>query len=168
MHNAVVGMSGCGKSRMMKEIIIPAWRQRGVPVMVLDPMCAQWPADWITDDPYKFLSAAQSSRRCVLVVDECDEMLRASAQRERDLKYLATRSRNDGHLAYFLAQRTMQIPPSYRNQCSTFYAFLQVPEDAEEIYNLTGQRAAFDAPRLPLGACIVCKPGVEPVRIRVF
>lgn len=170
MHNLVVGMSGAGKSRMMREAIIPAHRRARRPVFVLDPVCQAWgDVQFQTDDPYKFLALAKASRGCVLVVDECDETLRASGQQERDLKYIATRSRNDGHLAYFLAQRAMQVPPSYRNQCSTGYVFQQTAEDALVCYSLFNSTAARDlAPTLPLGVCLRVSPGQNPVKYRVF
>jgi hypothetical protein len=152
-------MSGCGKSRLMREAIIPAHARLGRAVLVLDPVGQAWPgAAWVTSDPWAFLSTAQASRRCVLVVDECDEMLRASPEHERGLKYLATRSRNDGHLAYFLAQRCLQIPPSYRNQCSGAYAFRQTAEDAEDVYRITSCAGARLAATLPLGRCVECRP----------
>ncbi len=171
MHNLVVGLSGAGKSRLAKSLIVPQWRKRKVPVLVCDPVMA---SDWgdvqlLTDDPYRLLALAQASQRCVIIVDECDEALRASSQQERDLKYLATRSRNDGHLAYFLAQRAMQVPPSYRNQCSTGYVFNQTREDAEVCYSLFNSPPCRDlAPTLPLGTFLQVAPGRNAVRIRLF
>lgn len=37
MHWLVTGRSGMGKGAIMKSIIIPQWRRRGVKVAVLDP-----------------------------------------------------------------------------------------------------------------------------------
>lgn len=171
MHNLVVGISGSGKSRLMRERIVPLWRGRGYAVLVLDPVGQDWlssGATWQTRDPYRFLDAAQRSQRCILVVDESDETLRATAQQERDLKYLATRSRNDGHVAYFLAQRAMQVPPSYRNQCSRVYAFQQTQRDAEVVAELVNQPALLETVRLPLGTCIEAKCFGIPRKIAVF
>jgi hypothetical protein len=170
VHRLVVGISGCGKSRLIRERIIPAYAARGVAVLVLDPVGQAWPgAAWVTDDPWRFLATAKASRRCVLVVDECDETLRGSAELERGCKYLATRSRNDGHLAYFIAQRAHQIPPSYRNQCSGAFVFKQTAEDAEEIYRITANQAARLAPTLPAsGSCIEVRPDGSHAILRVF
>lgn len=168
MHRAVVGRTGMGKSRMLRERIIPAWIRQRRPVYVLDPVGQAWGATWQTDDPYLFLEVVQRSRGCVLVIDECDEMLRASGEQERALKYLATRSRNDGHLAYFLAQRLMQIPPSYRNQCSWGYVFNQVEEDAQEARKLFGEPILEQATTLPPGVCYHVRPLSPPTLIKVF
>ena len=70
MHWSLTGITGCGKSRLLKEVIIPTHRRAGRWVGVLDPLGATWPADWSTNDPMRFVAAARASRSCVWVVDE--------------------------------------------------------------------------------------------------
>lgn len=171
MHNAIAGISGAGKTRLAKTKLVPYWLSRRVPVLVCDPnMASDWPpVQMLTDDPYKILRLLQCSQGCVFFMEECDETIRASAKQERELKYLATRSRNDGHLGYFSSQRLRQIPPSYRNQCSTGYIFQQTPEDAEVCYSLFNQPALRDmVPTLPLGTFLKASPGKPVERYRLF
>lgn len=169
MHRLITGISGSGKSRLLREVIIPSWRRRRVPVMVLDPIGQQWgDVQYQTTDPLLFLEKVRNSKGCIGIVDECEEALRASSAIERACKYFATMSRNDGHLFYFSAQRALQIPPSYRNQCSWAYAFQQNPADAEELCRLLNRPELRVLPTLPLGTFLHVRPGVKCTKIRLF
>lgn len=169
MHRLITGITGSGKSRLVREVLIPAWRKRRAPVLVLDPIGQRWgDVQYQTADPWLFLEKAQKSKGCVLIIDECEESLRSTPKVERGLKYLATMSRNDGHVAYFLAQRALQIPPSYRNQCSWAYAFQQNGKDAAELCQLLNRPELLTVTGLPLGTFLHVRPGAKCVKIRLF
>ena len=170
MHSLVVGITGSGKSRLAKQIIIPGWCRRGYAVLVLDPIGQPWPgAHWVTDDPMTFLDKAKASEKCVLIVDECSTALRGDAKTERATRWLATQSRNRGHIAYFLGQRVLQMQPDIRDNCGAAFVFQQNPDNAgwfNDQWNLP--TVAREAPCLPLGVCLHAQPFKTPVKMRVF
>lgn len=167
MHWTVTGISGCGKSRVMKEFIIPAHRRAGRWVGVLDPLESRWPADWSTSDPAAFVAAAKASRGCVWVVDEYAQFTQDYAIM-RQLEWLFTVARNRGHLSYALAQRVKQIPPNVRNQCSNAIVFNQQGADLADLAAMMNQPAILDASAFPPGRCLVVKPFENPVPVTVF
>lgn len=175
LHWLVVGTTGTGKSRLMRERIVPAWARRGYAVLVLDPIGQDWIASgarWQTKDPLRFLAAAQASQCCVLVVDESLRSMRGvdaeGHQLEQRMAWLATEARNSGHRSYFLGQRAMMMPPNVRSNCDGVIAFLQPAEDAAELAKLVAQPALREVPRLPKGAAIMAESGEKPVKIMVF
>lgn len=172
MRNLVLGESGCGKSRLMREVIVPYWARRGFAVLVLDPVGQDWRsvgAAWQTKDHERFLATARKSQKCVLVVDEAEETLRGSAEQERQMNWLGLQSRNFGHESYFLGQRALQVPPNVRNQCGRVYAFTQDLDDSLWIAKKMLQRDIAEAiTRLPEGICLRVQRHKTPVKMRVF
>lgn len=169
-RNFVVGKSGMGKSLFMKLVIIPSWRRRRVPVLVCDPLGK---TDWgdiqyQTKDAVKLTELAEKSKGCVLVVDECELALRCSMDVDRRCRYLAVASRNDDHHAYFLAQRSHMVPPSYRNQCEIGYVFKQAPEDCEALYRLFTAPAIRDAHQLTPGTFLHVAEDGKCTKYRLF
>ncbi len=169
MHNLVAGETGSGKSRMMRERIVPHWVRAGRPVVVLDILRQPWGATVQTDDPAEFLATMKRSKGCIGVWDECGTMLDSDPALRRSMQYLATVSRNDGHLLYFLTQRLFIVPPTFRYQCSRAYLFRLRGRDATEaaqLYPEPGLETTL--PNLLTGECIVIKPMGAPVKTRVF
>lgn len=168
MHNLIVGITGSGKSVLARSVIVPGWRARGYAVLVLDPLRQPWSgATWQTDHPERFLAAARASESCVLIVDEAQETMRGTPQRERDMAWLATQSRNRGHIAYFIGQRAMQVPPNVRRMCTTAWCFRQSRPDAETLALELDVPAALEAPSLPLLTCLRLESFKAPVKIVV-
>jgi hypothetical protein len=170
MHRLVVGETGCGKSRMLREIIIPEWIRRGHPVCVLDPLSQPWRATYQTTDPHDWLDTLRRSKGCIGVWDECGNMCEEEPALKRELNYAATVSRNDGHLVYFVGQRLYQIPPTFRNQCSWSYLFrLRGRRDVQEAADLfPDQGVAESLPGLDYGECFLLRPFKKPVKTRIF
>lgn len=169
MHALVAGETGCGKSRMMRERIVPEWKRRGRPVVVLDPLQQPWGATFQTTDPYEFLATMQRSEGCIGVWDECGTMLDSEPRLKRDLQWLATVSRNGGHMMYFLSQRFYLVPPTFRYQCSRAYLFRLRGRDAIEAaqtYPEPGLETIL--PGLGVGECIAIAPFGKPVKFKAF
>ncbi len=161
---------------MMREIIVPGWKsdklapnKKPRPVLVLDPLGQPWNATQQTRDPYEFLEMMQRSRGCVGIWDECGYMMEENPKLKRDLSYLATVSRNDGHIMYFLSQRFYLVPPTFRLQCTYAYLFRLRGRDAIEAVDLFPEPGLELAlPALAVGECIVLKPFQKAVKTRVF
>lgn len=167
MHWLVTGITGCGKSRIMREVIIPAHRHAGRWVGVLDPLGGIWPANWTTTDPAAFVAAAKASSRCVWVVDEYAQFT-ADYKTMKALEWIFTVGRNRGHLAYALAQRLMMIPPNVRNQCSHAIVFNQQSSDLEDLAGLMNQPGVREATRFPAGKALLVEPFTDPRHIVLF
>lgn len=174
MHALIIGSTGSGKSRLVRESILPAYRRKGVAALVLDPVCQSWgaapPWIWQTDDPVAYLERAKRARRCVGIVDECSAHIGCDQRLARQCMWLATVSRNRGHMFYFLGQRLHHVPPSYRGQCSHGYLFNLTPDDAEAAvshFNLSTSYA-LALTRLRPGLAYHVRPFTEPALVRVF
>lgn len=154
---------------MLRERIVPQWIRAGRPVVVLDILRQPWGATYQTDDPYEFLATMQRSEGCIGIWDECGTMCDSEPRLKRDLQWLATVSRNAGHLVYFVSQRLYLVPPTFRYQCTRAYLFRLRARDAveaAELYPEPGLEATL--PNLASGECIVINGGQKAVRTRVF
>lgn len=167
MHWLITGMSGCGKSRLLKEHIIPAHRSAGRWVGVLDPVGAPWPANWTTSDPLAFVAAAKASRSCVWIVDEFRTFMDDYKARSA-LEWLFYAGRNFGHLAYACAQRMKMIPPNVRDQCSHAVVFQQPAESLAQLVEQYNQPAIMQAATFPPGVAMIAEPFKPPRIIRTF
>jgi hypothetical protein len=101
------------------------------PLFVLDPLLdPEWEADYITDNPEAFLKMVFANQACEIAVDESGETI---GRFSKEMMPLATRSRHLGHVCTFIAQRTQQIDPNVRNQCTTLLCFSQSVQDSETL-----------------------------------
>lgn len=113
-HTAIVGMSGCGKTYLARQMAAQA-TATGRPVIVLDPKGTRWDgAQLVETDPHRFLSIAKASRGCLVVIDEAGVGL---DRNDRDFDWFATMSREWGHNCVFLTQRAAQVHPNIRENC---------------------------------------------------
>lgn len=168
IHYSLTGVSTCGKSVLLKEVIIPAHRARGRAVIVLDPLKASWKhASVVTDDPYRFVDALKKSRDCVGIVDEI-RVFKDDYQAMLGIEWCYFAGRNRGHLMYAAAQRMMMIPPNIREQCGNALLFQQNRRGLETIAEDLNQPDAVLAADIPRGQCLICKPFSVPVWYEVF
>lgn len=171
MHWLVTGMSGRGKGALMKSVIIPDYRRRGIKVAVLDPIeMPGWNADYQTSDPYEFMEVIRSSRNIVSVIDEYPHF-QADWEAWRLIEKCATIMRNFGQLHYALAQRCKMVPPNVRNQCDKAIIFEQQAEDIEYMayrYKCAEILEATDPVKFPPGTFLMIKPNQKPVKARVI
>lgn len=173
VHRLVVGRTGMGKSRVMRERIIPGWlRHPRTPrqVAVLDPLGQDWGRGcWVTTDPYEWLDVLKRSRYVVGVVDEPELAINADPKLMQAMLWAATISRNYGHLIYFLAQSGYQLPVRFRSQCTWGYVFQQFPHDCRALVETFGNHELMTLPtQLPPGTCLLVKPLAQPVLVKVF
>lgn len=153
----------------MRERIVPAYMRGGRPVVVLDILRQPWGATAQTDDPYHFLDIMQRNTGAVGVWDECGTMLDSEPKLRRDLQWLATVSRNNGHTMYFLSQRFYLIPPTFRYQCTHGFLFRLRGRDAIEAAQLFPDPGLESMlPTLGVGECIITKPMEKAVKTRFF
>lgn len=153
-HAVITGMSQSGKSLLAKTIA-RATLTRGRPVLVFDPMMAGhsgaglngWPGGaHVVGDWERFKAIALASRSCLLIIDECADVV------EEDpigLRRLMRRGRHigadgcGGHSIILIAQRyLLSLDKSARDQASHVFAFCQSAADAKAI------AGDFNAPAL--------------------
>lgn len=122
-HVLIIGMTESGKTTLAKELNAE-YRKAGLSSIILDPISDPgWmPGEdcFLTRDKKKFLDVVKSSRSCAVFVDESGE---AVGQYQTEMHWLGTRARHYGHSVHFLAQRSVQIATTVRDQCSIMYLF---------------------------------------------
>ena len=125
-------MTESGKTTIAKRLV-DNYKKRGTSSIVLDPLCdPNWHADYVTADRAQFLETSQLSKSCALFVDESGEMI---GQYEKEMFWLATRSRHYGHKAHFISQRPSMINPTIRAQCSHLFCFAISKDDSKILAN---------------------------------
>jgi hypothetical protein len=128
----ICGMTESGKTSLAK-ILAREIKERGYRVIVLDPLQdPEWPADYQTDDPDKFVQVAKQNIKCLLIVDEAGDSV---GQYDKTRFWLATRARHWGHTTFFLAQRAQMIARTVRDQCGVAYLFKMSLDDAKLMSN---------------------------------
>lgn len=141
-----MGTTGCGKSTLAKRLAIQ-FKKQGKAVLVLDPIGdSDWQADFITDDKNEFLKVAKASKNCILIVDESAGVV---GRYDVEMEWLGTKARHWGHSTFFIAQRTQQINPTVRNQCSNLYLFQVSGNDSDILAEEFNQDILKEAKSLP-------------------
>lgn len=168
VHNSLTGVGTCGKSVVLKEVIIPGHRERGRDVVVLDPLGAEWKhATRVTNDPIKFVECLRNSWNVVGIIDEF-RVFYDDYKARVGLEWCFYAGRNRGHLMYCVAQRMKMIPPNIREQCGTSILFKQTARGLVDIAEDIDQPDAVLASTLPRGQCLICKPMELPIWYEVF
>lgn len=173
-HGTITGISGCGKSRLVKQVLIPQARAAGIPTLVLDPVIpphaakGEWGADACFQDAAAFIRTLKASRQCMAFVDEMGIWQKDTASL-REIEWLAMAGRNWGHVGWFMAQRRVQmIPPNIRNQCDKAFVFNAAREDLRDFADAYNIPQVMDALNFPKGVAYIIKPMEKPRKIRVF
>lgn len=127
-HVLIAGMTESGKTTLGKTLA-KAYRERGVPVMVLDPMNDPgWPEGSIIRDREMFLQRAKLVQQHAIFIDESGQEIGRYA---REMQWLATQARHWGHKSHFICQRIQQLDTTIRGQCSSLYLFTVSRKDAD-------------------------------------
>lgn len=128
-HVLLFGQTLSGKTTLAKTKLVPAYKQNGVGVIVLDPMGDPgWNADFQTDSVDEFLRVVWESRQCAIFIDEAGE---SAGRFDAEMIKVATKGRHWGHRAHFLSQRGAQISATIRDQCSTLFLFTTSANDCK-------------------------------------
>ncbi len=164
-HKLVLGLTGFGKSTLLRRLIAQAWAQ-GVASLVIDPnLEGDWGpgAKFITDDPAEYLDIAKRSTSCLLIVDEAGEMLK----RDPEYRWVVTRSRHFGHVAVLSSHFATDILPVMRNQCVEAFVFRQSIDAAKVLARQYADRLFERAPGLDVGQ-FIHKRGADIARIEML
>lgn len=130
MHVLILGITATGKTTFAFNLA-RRYRENGTCVLVLDPdLRKEWQADFITDDPARFMSVVKVNTSCALFIDESGQTIGRYAG---EMEWLATQARKWGHKSHFITQRASQLGPTVRNQCSTVIVFKQSVTDSKII-----------------------------------
>lgn len=125
-HVLLLGMTLSGKTYKAKALARD-YKRNGIGVLVLDPLQdPEWQADYITDDPAKFLDVFWQSRSCMAFMDEGGESV---GRYDTTMQKTATRGRHWGHVCHYVAQKATQLAPVVRDQCTRLFAFCQSYKD---------------------------------------
>lgn len=165
-HTLIVGKTMSGKTTLAKKLVNGA-SSEGVPLLVLTPFAedATWQADFVTDDPEKFLKMVFNTTRCQVVIDEAGETI---GQFDKSMNKIATRGRHYGHQAFFIAQRPTMINVNTRTQCTNCFCFMQWGTESKELVKDFADALFVEAPNLKQGECIA-KVGYKPAfKLNVF
>lgn len=128
MHVLILGITETGKTTLAFKIAA-MHKARGRMVFVLDPdMRKDWNADFITDDPEKFLEVCKLNQSAALFIDESGQTIGRYAG---PMQWVATNSRKWGHKAHFISQRATQLDVLMRTQCSNIFLFKQSVRDSK-------------------------------------
>ncbi len=143
MHVLILGITETGKTTLAFKLAAK-YKLKGTRILVLDPdMRKDWNADFITDDPEKFLQVCKLNQSAALFIDESGQTIGRYAG---PMQWVATNSRKWGHKAHFISQRATQLDVLMRTQCSNIFLFKQSVNDSKIL------AAEFVCPEL-LGAC---------------
>jgi hypothetical protein len=127
-HVLILGMTLSGKTYKAKALSRD-YKKAGVGVLVLDPLQDPgWEADYITDDPEKFLAVFWKSRSCMAFMDESGESV---GRYDLAMQKTATRGRHWGHTCHYVSQRATQLAPLVRDQCTRLFLFCSSTKDGE-------------------------------------
>lgn len=127
-HSLILGMTESGKTTLAKRLA-SQYRARGVGVLVLDPIDdPDWPNDFKTGDPAEFLEVFWQSQRCAVFIDEAGESV---GRYDTVMHKTATKGRHWGHACHYISQRSTQIAPIVRDQCSNLFLFCTAFEDCK-------------------------------------
>lgn len=165
-HVLIVGQTESGKTTAARRLALEVFRPNNFPILVLDEFLdPAWQADWITDDPQKFMRVAFLNRSCALFVDEGSETIGRYAG---TMKKLATQARHWGHCSHFITQAAVDIDKTIRRNCSAIFLFNTGLEDCKELRKNFVCDTLLDGPTLRQGEYIYFARFGQPVRGNIF
>ena len=138
--------------------------------MILDPFERKsWIANpefcFVTRDQNLFLDAVWKNRECSIFIDESGDM---AGKYNHAINQIATLSRNFGHKAYFIMQRTKQISTTIRTQCTELVMFRSSLRDTKDLADEFVQEKINMAHTLKTGEFILVRKDQEPLFLNVF
>ncbi len=127
MHSLIIGMTESGKTSLAKMIATDL-KKRKKRVVVLDPLQDEWDCDMQFTDSVAFLKYCQENTDLFCFIDEGGQSI---GRYNKEMEWLATRSRHWGHSCFFISQGCTQLPRIIRAQCSRMYVFAVGKSDTD-------------------------------------
>ena len=135
-HALILGQTLSGKTSLAKELA-KAYRARGIPVVVLDPMSdPEWESDFKTRDPDEFLRVLWDSEQCAGFIDEAGK---SAGRFDEAMIETATEGRHFGHRMHYISQRGAQLSVTLRTQCTELFLFNTSLDDCKVHANEWGE-----------------------------
>lgn len=148
-HNIIVGMTGTGKTSLIKYEIIPKFKKSGIKSAVLDPIGdPAFKADYQTKSPDEFLKFAFANRNYILIVDESGQ---AIGRYNKPMEALATTVRHKGNFSFFAVHSATTLAPVIRSQCANVFLFACSRPNFKVIADEWCQPTLMDLPKLGKG-----------------
>lgn len=127
-HSLILGMTESGKSTLAKQLI-KGYVAAGIKCCVLDPILDNdWNADYLTDDPDRFLYWWGHGESLAMFIDESSE---TCGQWDKEMIKTATRGRHYGHNMHYISHRGTGLSPTIRSNCTHLYLFKSDYKDCE-------------------------------------
>lgn len=148
-HNLMIGMTGCGKTTLLKKHIIPRFKAAGIKSAVLDPLGdPSFNADYQTKSSSEFLKFAYREKGYILIIDESGQ---AIGKYNAPMNALATNVRHKGNFSFFATHSVTSLPPIVRGQCANVYLFQCSRKNFELVADDFDQPTILKLPKLDVG-----------------
>lgn len=148
-HSLILGQTESGKTTLAKQLARHFREVRRKGVIVLDPMNdPEWPADFRTSDPRKFLDVFWANRELYAFIDESGKMV---GRYDSEMEETATVGRHWGHSCLYLSQRGAQLNATVRAQCRHLFLFTMAKDDCKILANEYNSPELLTATALPQG-----------------
>lgn len=148
-HNLIVGMTGSGKSTLIRLEIIPRFKKAGIKSAVLDPIGdPSFKADYQTKNSDEFLKYAFANNNHILIIDESGQ---AIGRYNKPMEALATSVRHKGNFSFFAVHSATTLPPVIRYQCANVFLFACSRPNFKTIADEWDQPTLLDLPKLGKG-----------------
>ena len=111
------------------------------------------------------MNAVWGSRNCAIFVDEGGQTI---GKYDTIMEQLATRGRHWGHKCFFITQRSKQLSPTLRAQCSELVIFKQSLADTKDLANEYVEPAINEAYKLSKGEFLYIRDEQPTIKLNVF
>lgn len=129
-HVMIVGQTMSGKTILSKRLAA-GYGKAGITTLVYDPLAdPEWNADFITTNPDEFFRILWMNQEAAVFIDECGELCKTK-EWDRQIVKTATRGRHHGFRMHYIAQRSMLVTRTIRDQCTTLFLFNSALKDAK-------------------------------------
>jgi hypothetical protein len=153
MHVLAVGMCYTGKSTLFRKMA-EVHKKQGRGTVVYDPQKDEkWLelAQCVMNDGEKYFSIMRANKNRLGVVDDALHLIGHNA---KELTWLATQSRHNGHIMAFGVQRVTKLDPIFRDNCTYIYGFHCTQKSADLLAEDYNCKAFEECPELPYGTAI--------------
>lgn len=130
MHSLITGITGSGKSLLMKELIL----KDPFNSILFSPFDDFFLKSYSLD--YIDIFGIENIEEDNIYIDEAGELL----NRDRKYNHLATLGRHYGKNITFIAQRAKMLTPEIRTNCEKFYLFTGGGMDSKILSEETGKK----------------------------